>query len=186
MTEISVTDEMLGGIARKQWDLFRRIKEGTLDPMRVSDALQAIIEGRFSNVISDHTFRFDKRQDGWELLEHQPRRLGVSSTLSTLDLTPFLKKGEECISGEEMRRRAITLGANLGQEDVEFLLDHPDLLPKRPEDIYYIIFPGTLWRGPRGDLHVPYLYWRGGRWNLHWGWLGDDWRSSVRFLRSRN
>ena len=41
-----VADAILGKVARQQNDLFRRVREGTLDPEQVSRGLQLIIEGR--------------------------------------------------------------------------------------------------------------------------------------------
>ncbi len=44
----NVTDETLGKIARQQSDLFRRVREGSLDPTAVSRGLQDIIDGKFA------------------------------------------------------------------------------------------------------------------------------------------
>lgn len=46
MTTHVVADDVLGGIARKQWELSRRLMEGSLDPVIVSTGLQEIIEGK--------------------------------------------------------------------------------------------------------------------------------------------
>lgn len=42
-----VTDEALGKIARQQYELFRRVREGTLNPGIVSKQLQDTIQGNF-------------------------------------------------------------------------------------------------------------------------------------------
>ena len=42
----NVTDEILGKIARQQNDLFRRVREGALDPSIVSAGLQLVIENK--------------------------------------------------------------------------------------------------------------------------------------------
>jgi len=44
--EKTVADEEIGKIAVKQWELLRRVKEGTLNPEEVSQWLQWIIEGK--------------------------------------------------------------------------------------------------------------------------------------------
>lgn len=44
--EKGVADDQLGQVALKQWELFRRVKEGTLDPVWVAAELQRIIEVR--------------------------------------------------------------------------------------------------------------------------------------------
>lgn len=56
--------------------------------------------------------RFDKRDDGWQLVQHTPRRLKDGASL---EFVSFLKGDEPKISGEEMRRRAVKMGANFGQ-----------------------------------------------------------------------
>jgi hypothetical protein len=40
----TVTDDTLGQIAKRQWELFRRVKDGSLDPNQALSALQGIIE----------------------------------------------------------------------------------------------------------------------------------------------
>lgn len=44
MTEKSVADELLGRIATRQNELFRRVKEGSLDGQKVYEGLQTLIE----------------------------------------------------------------------------------------------------------------------------------------------
>lgn len=39
-----VADDVLGQVAKRQWELFRRVKEGTLDPNFVLDALQHLVQ----------------------------------------------------------------------------------------------------------------------------------------------
>jgi hypothetical protein len=41
-----VTDDVLGKLSTKQWELTRRVKEGSLDPDAVINALQCIIENQ--------------------------------------------------------------------------------------------------------------------------------------------
>jgi len=43
--ENAVADEQLGRLARKQHELFRRVKEGTLCPQKVCDVIQGIFDG---------------------------------------------------------------------------------------------------------------------------------------------
>lgn len=50
MTKQVVTDEQLGKLSRKQNDLFRRVREGTLSVAEVLAALQRIIEGQTQTV----------------------------------------------------------------------------------------------------------------------------------------
>ena len=126
------------------------------------------------------TFKRDMRKEGWTLSENVSRRLS-----SAIDGISFLKKGENYINGEEMVRRARTeLDANYGQEDAEWLLEHQDQIPTEFRK-FYLVFPGTIWRGSRGRRSVPYLYWDGDRWVLDFGWLGFGWDSLYRLVRPR-
>ncbi len=52
MTERIVTDEHLGQLARRQNDLFRRVREGTLPVADVLGALQRVIEGDFGTPVT--------------------------------------------------------------------------------------------------------------------------------------
>lgn len=54
-TKHVVTDDILGQVARKQQELTRRVLEGTLDPKRVLQALQQLIEGRSSRLPFEET-----------------------------------------------------------------------------------------------------------------------------------
>ena len=58
-----VTDDLLSKIARQQNNLFRMLKEGTLDPEKISRGLRELIKG---SVLS---FQYDMRKKGWKLLE---------------------------------------------------------------------------------------------------------------------
>ncbi len=127
------------------------------------------------------TFLRDMTREDWELVED------VSDEplpAANLELVSFLKRGESCISGEEMRRRAKEKNASLGQRQAEYLLGHQEEIPSGWNQ-FYLVFPGTAWRAPGGSLRVPVLYWHGGRWSLIFFWLGADWNSLDRLMRPR-
>jgi len=148
------------------------------DPFQLKAHLQAAIEGRFSQ--SSVSFLYDRRKDGWKLLENVPRRI------TSVDIVgiPFLKENEAVINGEKITRRAIELDANYGQEDAEWLLDHQAEIPVELRN-FYLVFPGTKWRDAVGDRYVPYLSWSGDRWVLYFRWLDSDFGSSARLVRPR-
>lgn len=187
MTKV-VVDETLGRIARAQNDLFRRVREGTLDPETVSRGLQALIEGRFDG-ISIPIFSRDMTKEGWTLIEgsDEPDPVALLALFSAteFEFVSTLKEGENSISGDEMRKRALQENANFGQRFGEWLLAHQDKIPVRPEGCYYIPLPRTVWRRRDGHLHVPYLGWFGEQWSPHFYWLEFDWASSGWFLRPR-
>ncbi|MEK9134733.1 MAG: hypothetical protein AAB451_00275 [Patescibacteria group bacterium] len=173
MTTI-VADEVLGRFARQQNDWFRRVREGSLDPEEVGRVVQSVID-------RGHLFAYDKRKDGWKLVED------VDFTPidpAKLDFISFLKPGEGSIGGNEMVRRARELHANFGQRHAEYLLEHQREIPQEFRK-YYIVFTGTIWRIPDGGLSVACLLWDGGRWILDFHWLENDWGSGDRLPRSR-
>ena len=124
-------------------------------------------------------FKYDKTKDGWTLVEtNKP----LVMNFKKLELVSFLKDKEESITGEEMRKRAVELKANLGQVEAEWLEEHQDKIPESWRNSY-LVLPATLWRDSGGHLRVPYLYWFGERWGLSWRWLENDWYSFVRLVR---
>ncbi len=136
------------------------------------------------SVVDITNFKFDKTHDGWKLLEDVGFIPEIKS-VKDLILTTFLKSGEDSINGEELVSRARgELKANYGQIHAEYLLEHQAEIPQEFRK-YYLVFPGTIWRGPGGRRCVPYLYWGGGRWCLSWGWLDDGWDGDGRLLRPR-
>lgn len=118
---------------------------------------------------------------GWTIVEDTKRKI---VPIDELELFAFLKKGENWISSEEMRRRAKEAEADFGLDQAEYLLKNQGKIPEeyRP---FYLPFPGTVLRTPVGDLHVPCFHWDGDRWNLHFCWLGLGWNSRVRLLRRK-
>ena len=174
MTAI-VADEVLGKFARQQHDWFERVRKGSLDPEEIALAVQNIID-------RGSPFVFDKRKDGWELIEDV---IFSPFDVPKMELVSFLEQGENRINGKEMVRRARTeLNANLGQRHAEYLLEHQSEIPKEFQK-FYLVFMGTIWRGPSGDRVVTYLLWDGERWCLHFDWLGHGWGSDGRLLRLR-
>lgn len=125
-------------------------------------------------------FSRDMTKEGWELLEDVG---GEPIPASKLELVPFLKEGEEYIKGEELVRRAREeLNANLGQRQVEHLLERQEEIPEEWRE-YYLVFTGTIWCDRGGPRYVPCLYWYGGRWYLYFRWLDRGFDRLGRLLR---
>ncbi|TAL49005.1 hypothetical protein EPN83_01905 [Patescibacteria group bacterium] len=121
--------------------------------------------------------RFDKRKDGWELVEDVPL-VGEP----TLGLVEFLREGESWVKGDVMLERAKDIGNRAGQRHAEHLLSQQETIPEEYRR-YFLAFPGTVWRDPDGGLSVTCLDWGGGRWDLYWGWFDSDWIVSGRLVR---
>ena len=190
-----LTGDQAKAAFRKLGEIARQLgqDEYPYDPDRLLGALQAITEGRFETVggsspslihaldlIPEYTDEKGNTKK-WEIVEDvAPSQFDISQ----LKPLSFLKNGEEYITSEEMCRRAVEFKANLGLADGKRMLaDGGKLIPKEFRD-FYIPLSGTLLRGPRGGLYVPYLYWYGGRWALFFGWLGNGWDGGDRFACS--
>lgn len=166
--------KLIARISENLPEMSSDVMQGWIDNPK---GLQKFLEGLCPvNIVP--SFRFDKRQDGWKLLENTPRRL----TSANIEGISFLKGKEPCINGEEMARRAVTLDANLGQEDAEYLLEHQDEIPAELRGLY-LVFPGTKWRDADGCRRVPFLSWYDGQWILYFYWLDYVWNSYDRLVR---
>lgn len=101
----------------------------------------------------------------------------------------FLEPGEEKISGEEMRKRSVKLGCDLGLADAVWLFSNKELIPKEFRNPYmYIIFPGTLLSISSHDTAVPYMYWEVGGagygyFSLRPGTINQDWGKGAHIIR---
>lgn len=179
MAVYTVTGDQFWEIVRRWRAIQEQLDRGRegkspLDPVAVSAALQQIVEGEFPRPY----FKRDMRKEaGWELVEdvREPAEIAIGD----LRLATFLNHDEQYVTGDTMRERAKNIGANLGQRHAEHFLDHQEEIPEsyRP---YWLIFPGTVWRGRDGALLVPCLHWDGGRWLLSFDWLGHRFRSHGR------
>lgn len=181
MAHQSVAGDLYESITGQLFEIGRQLRQLNgypFDPLQLKVHLQAAIVGNFGAISGN--FRFDKRKDGWTLLENSPHR--ISSVIYGI---PFLKEGEDYVNGEEMVRRArYELDANYGQEDAEWLVENQDKIPVELRN-FYLVFPATIWRGPDGLRSVSYLFWDGDRWSLLFRWLDVDWRSSYRLVAPR-
>lgn len=126
------------------------------------------------------TFRYDKRKDGWKLVENV--ELGDGEL--TLQFDEFLKEGEDYVKGTIMMDRAKGMGNLAGQLHAERMLEQQENIPKELRK-FYLVFTGTVWRDPDGDLFVPYLYWYGDEWILNFYWLDNGFYSYGRLARLR-
>lgn len=185
MTTHVVTDEQLGIYARREHDLFRRIREGTLPVERVLDGLQSMIEGKFDAApeSSSRLIDCDARPfvpDGWSSKKEDQLRGAVGGKLvwgktkTKLFLAEKQKKG--VVSGNDLRKELEgkpVLKANV----LDYLLAHPELIPEEWKG-KMVFFWGTIYRVSDGCLCVRYLFCVGDRWDWDCRWLDDDWDSS--------
>lgn len=94
-------------------------------------------------------FRFDKRRDGWKLMEDA----GLGKGEFKLKLGEFFH-GEDYVVGHTMLEREKAAGDRAGQQHAERLMDQWDDIPVDwPE---FLVFTGTVWR-IRSLLCVPVL-----------------------------
>lgn len=122
-----------------------------------------------------------------KITEEQLRKEVFGETFTvgdrTYELVPFLKEGEESISGDEMLKRAKELGAECGEEDGKYILEHCGEIPESVRE-YFLIF--SAWRGPGDPRYVACLYWHDSEWDQYWYWLDYRWGGRYRLVRRMN
>lgn len=100
----------------------------------------------------------------------------------TYELVPFLKKGEGYVKGEVLVERAKEVGANLGEEDRQFMLEHQIEIPWELRGKCHLVF--TIWCDTEGYWKVASLGWDVDRWHKSWNWLGH-WGEDARLVRRK-
>lgn len=123
--------------------------ESVYNPLLVEQALKEILDGNVSR------FTHDKTSEGWTLLED----VGFSPAfrdINHLTLTRVVDYVDSCVSGHEMARRAVAGGGNFGQKHAEWFLEEERY--RKTLSHYRIIFPGTKWRQPDGEVLVPAVF----------------------------
>lgn len=187
----SVTDEKLGGIARQQNDLFRRVREGTLPPDQISMGLQALIEGRFGGAATVPT-------------TSTTFPVTVDYTLPLMEMikagrydwvNPDITEEHFPVKGEGIREVVVELihfGRFMETDDVLRELDRLDLRPATIEELlalgakypevqreFPVMALGSVWQGPVGYRDAPFLHGDGSERVVFLFWLGYGWRGAC-------
>ena len=128
-------------------------------------------------------FDGDMTKKGWVLVKDvDPILPGLGSDV---EYVSFLREGEKFFSGDELSECALVLDVNYGQRDAEWLYGHQEKLPERPEEVFFIFFPGTVWKHPNGTFLIPYLFWTGESWDIYFFWLSFGFSEGSRLVRPR-
>lgn len=184
MTTPVVTDKTLGAVARRQNDLFRRVREGTLPANAVLRALQYVIEGNFDAIPAGLRRIIDCDvmpyvPDGWKI-EKQLKggEIEFDASRITFHLDDGQMEGRTIVGNDLCKRFADKPVLNVCVLD--HLLANTNLIPKawkKNEDgtTRYTYFWGTIYRGEDGHLCVRCLYWYYGRWRWLSRWLHYEW-----------
>ncbi|MEK7138411.1 MAG: hypothetical protein AAB787_02795 [Patescibacteria group bacterium] len=176
MTKTVADDSVLGKIARQQHDLFRRVREGSLDPQEVSRSLQAISEGCFSpysfriHLNPEAHFIKDMSKRGWTLMEdvREPSGDLILESLpiiSTVDVEKGEPRDRVIQQNTAICRRAKRMNLNLGQRHAEALLSMAmvqEALHSWARSLdscinHDLIFPGTKWKDEAGKIRIPVI-----------------------------
>jgi len=102
-----------------------------------------------------------------------------------LELVDFFKPGEHLVEGDEVIQRAKALGADLGEELAEELLENKDCIPEEIGE-FDIVFPGTIRQiefSERKIKVIPYLHKQGRNWVKGLGGVQYDWNRQARLAR---
>ncbi|MFA6604181.1 MAG: hypothetical protein WCT10_05115 [Patescibacteria group bacterium] len=186
-TKNVVTDQQLGILARRQNDLFRRVREGTLPVDRVLTGMQDLIEGKFDTAPAStcHLIDCDARpltKYGWSIRSEDQLpnvvhdQIEFDPTNVVFHLDDAQKKG--VVLGHDLKQKLA--GKTVYNARVlDYLLAHPEIIPEswktyEQDHIRYTVFWGTVYRDPDGDQRVCYLYWINSRWHSGYGCLSND------------
>lgn len=185
-----VTDEQLGALARRQNDLFRRVREGTLPAEPVLRGLQGLIEGKFDRAPQGlrHLIDCDAPPHiphGWDVEEHRKGGLILFDPAKTILYLDEDQKNSRIVIYGNVLRRLIADKPVMNACVLDHLLANTDLIPeewKQDEngDTPHIYFWGTVYRGYGGHLYVRCLSWEDGRWHCRSYSLEQPW--TVRCL----
>ncbi len=107
------------------------------------------------------------------ILEDVPRIVSKAKDVRSLGMASLLKKGQNCLPGWKVRRRARELGFDFGLGDAEATWRMRDSIPKRLR-FKHLLFPGTLFCDQDDRLHVTGL--------IHNGAAGPGWQIGFPFL----
>lgn len=187
MTTRVVTDEQLGVLGRRQNDLFRRVREGSLPVEDVLKGLQSLIEGDFDAIPAGLRRFIDCDTsplipEGWEIRpeDQLPGAVGGQIEFDSAKILLHLDESQRSGSmvGTELAKKLSgkpLLKANV----LDHLLANTNLIPEawKTDDqgrTRHIPLWGTIYRDAGGHLCVRYLYWHVGQWDWFFSWLGHD------------
>lgn len=185
MTTKFVTDEQLGAFARRQNDLFRRVRDGSLPIELVMSSLQGIIEGNFDAAPRPSGRFIDCGAvpfipDGWRIdpEDQLPNAVRGQIDFDSNKVKFYLDSSQRTgtIVGNDLKPKFADLPV-LGAQALDHFLANTGIIPeswKLDEQgrTRYIYFWGTIYRGSDGVACVRFLCWDDVRW--HWGFLWLD------------
>ena len=188
-TERIVTDEQVAKLAKRQWELFRRVKEGTLDVDKICLSLQKLIESdRLSfNIVVDYE----------RSLSEMIKAGKYDWPNNDIAADHFPIKGKD--KGKQEKNVVLFhFDKTMSSEQVIVEMDKEGFLPAKIEDNlalgeiqpelqkqFPIVALGSIWRDAVALPRVSCLYWDGTRRALHLCWFAYSWDPDSRFLAVR-
>ncbi len=186
-----VTDEQLGKISRQWADVFRRVREGSLESEYVSSNLQRIIEQKlpahdsatFTLLVNygqsvEEALRagnYDWANNDLTSRNFPPTRCGTDTV--RLHLVHFNK----AMGDDEITRRLEKL--NLSDATIEELLAlGANPVTRDLQRQFPIVARGSVWRDSDRYRNVPVLWRYGSERHAGLGSLGLKWDADYRFL----
>lgn len=121
MTTQVVTDEQLGRLAKRQADLFTRVRNGGANFEQAMRALQAAAEGQYFGYFPCQAYAQKYIPSGGKIQRDvEPSTFAVSE----LEFVQAYEPGVDCpVPGEQIHAKAINLGANLGLSDLKVVYE---------------------------------------------------------------
>ncbi len=202
-----LTDEQIGKLDRRKYELIRRINEKTIDYDETSELLQALVEGKhnksFINVLrgTHKIVAIEQKVDcsgdprapeGWQVEKHDrstkvvflEKRADGELYINGKKVLRYLSKKQingKSLVGTELREE-LSGKKVLNAIILDYLLAHPELIPEEWKK-GGTFFWGTIYRNLSDNLCVRYLDWDGTEWDWNDYWLvnpfDDDEQAAV-------
>jgi len=148
-----------------------------------------MIIGKINSIFIDRSKPFDPEKfigKGWSIEEQDERSLSITELdLDKVQFKTCFKSGENLIKGEEKLKRLKADGrVRLDAKIFQMFWGNLHLIPgswkeKVNGNIRFILFDGTILRGPDGDRYALSLYWYDGEWRWHCRWLEGGWIANI-------
>lgn len=167
-------------------DIHRLVREDEGSAEELGEiAAEIVARSKKRARIFQFTFRGDKvaRAEDHGFARFARETKVVPGTME-VECAEFLKSGEPSVKGEEMDRRTFVEGQNFGLGHALEMHKRQEEIPAEFRDIIFVFTGSVLVHGD-GYQFVVSLRWDDDRWCLHFVWLGGNWHSCDRVLRSR-
>lgn len=130
----------------------------------------------------------DFRKEGFDLSVREDGTVEDVEPLTgevEFDAVPVVDERGLPISGDDLIKRALELGSNIGYANGEQFLEEQDKIPKELRD-FQLVFTGTVWMSRASKRRcISFILYRGEHWWLFLDSLDNEYGPRTRLLVAR-